>query len=77
VDDQALLNRAYAAYNRSDPYAAYPSGSCSSAMYHNDKWYVVLRNGVGRAEDVLAVYSLRSDGVLHRLRRWPKAIEEE
>ena len=36
MDDQALLDRAYAADNRSDPCAAYPAGSSSSAMYQND-----------------------------------------
>jgi hypothetical protein len=38
----------------------------------DDKDYVVLRNGKG----VLAVYRVRHDGMLKRLRRWPAELEE-
>jgi hypothetical protein len=36
------------------------------------EFYVVLENVNG----VLAVYRVRNDGMLRRMRRWPKAIEE-
>jgi hypothetical protein len=38
---------------------------------HNGRRYVVLQNVNG----VLAVYRVRHDGILKRLRRWPKDIE--
>ena len=36
----------------------------------SDKRYAVLRNGGG----VLAVYRVRNDGMLKRLRRWPSEL---
>ena len=38
----------------------------------NDKQYVVLHNVNG----VLAVYRVRKDNRLYRLRRWPAALNE-
>ena len=49
-----------------------PSDSASGLVFHNDKAYVALRNG----SDTLAVYRVRNDGMLKRLRRWPAAVEE-
>lgn len=48
-----------------------PSESMSGLVVHNDKAYIALRNG----SDTLAVYRVRNDGILKRLRRWPAAVE--
>jgi hypothetical protein len=73
MDDGALLRRAFAAYFRSGgEFAMQPSASNSGLVFHNDKAYVVLRNG----SDTLAVYRVRNDGILKGLRRWPAALEE-
>lgn len=72
MDDEALTRRAFAAYFRSDgEYAPIPSGATSGLTVHNDKPYIALRN----SSDTLAVYRVGSDGILRRLRRWPKAVE--
>jgi hypothetical protein len=42
-------------------------------VIHNDKPYIVLRNKCA----MLAVYRVRSDDVLRRMRRWPKAVEDQ
>jgi len=73
MDDRDLLRRAFAAYFRSGgDFAMQPSDSASGLVFHNDKAYVALRNG----SDTLAVYRVRNDGMLKRLRRWPAAVEE-
>jgi hypothetical protein len=73
-DDKDLLRRAYAAYYRG------PGGnlrdipaSDSGVELHDGKYYVVLRNIHG----VLAVYRVRSDGILKGLRRYPKTFDTE
>jgi hypothetical protein len=43
----------------------------SGPVVHEGKQYVVLRNVRG----VLAVYRVRNDGVLKRLKRWPSELE--
>jgi len=68
-----LLQRSMAAFFRYDQAAAtnQPSNTLSGAVEHEGKSYVVLRNVSG----VLAVYRVRNDGVLKRLKRWPYEIE--
>jgi hypothetical protein len=71
MDDDALTGRALAAYFRADPLARQPSDSACGVRVHHDKAYVVLRN----TSDTLAVFRVRNDGILKRLRRWPKDVE--
>ncbi|HVB16179.1 MAG TPA: hypothetical protein VNF04_06595, partial [Stellaceae bacterium] len=70
MDEDQLLNRALSAYwataAREQYSAAIPSTSGSGLYEVGDKDYVALRNGGG----VLAVYRVRTDGMLKRLRRW-------
>lgn len=63
------LTRAFAAYFRSGE-REQPTNSSSLAEYMGRK-YVVLENVNG----VLAVYRIRNDGILRRMKRWPKEIE--
>jgi hypothetical protein len=44
-----------------------PSEGSPGQQEVGDKSYIVLRNGSG----ILAVYRVRNDDVLKRLRRWP------
>jgi hypothetical protein len=66
-----ILSRAYSAYfktaKREGYFADQPAEGASGQQEHGDKSYLVLRNRAG----VLAVYRVRNDGVLKRLRRWP------
>jgi hypothetical protein len=50
-----------------------PSVSRSFQTEINDKSYIVLSNSTG----ILAVYRVRNDGMLKRLRRWPAELGEE
>ena len=67
--------RAFAAYfsatAKTDELYMQPASS-SGLRTANGHDYVVLENGNG----VLAVYRVRNDGVLRRMKRWPKEIEE-
>jgi hypothetical protein len=45
----------------------------SNVMFVGDKLYVVLRNVNG----ILAVYRVRTDGVLKKLVRWPAQLETQ
>ena len=66
-----LTSRAFAAYFRTgDEYQDQPSASGSGPVEHNGKGYVALRTG----HKILAVYRIRNDGHLKRLRRWPAAV---
>jgi len=47
-----------------------PSGR-SAVEKHGGKHYAILRSD----HDTLAVYRVRNDGVLKRLKRWPKSLE--
>ncbi len=73
MDDIALKNRAMAAYFRGQDTRLIdqPNQHESGVEQHNEKTYVVLRTG-GKA---LAVYRLRNDGILRRMKRPPKSIE--
>lgn len=77
-DDGTLIPRAMAAYYRAaarEPGPGEPPipGRDSYVIDHGGKAYVVLTNVNG----LLAVYRVRTDGMLKRLRRWPVAIEPE
>ena len=63
------LTRAFAAYFRSGD-KDQPSNS-SRVVEDMGRGYVVLENLNG----VLAVYRIRNDGILRRMKRWPKEIE--
>jgi hypothetical protein len=65
-----LTGRAFAAWFRSG--AIDQPANTSGVRVHDGKNYVVLQNANG----ILAVYRVRNDGKLKRLRRWPKAVED-
>src|SRR6185437_15157903 len=67
--DDDVTRRAFAAYFRSPDSRDQPSGE-SGVREHDGKSYVVLFNVNG----TLAVYRIRNDGMLKRLRRWPEAL---
>ena len=54
------------------PEQDHPSEGASGPAKHKGKKYVVLRNTRG----VLAVYRVRNDRMLKRLKRWPDALEQ-
>jgi hypothetical protein len=68
--DDDLTRRAFAAYFRSG--ANQQPANTSGVINHNGKLYVHLHNINGP----LAVYRVRNDGVLRRLKRWPAALDE-
>jgi len=68
--EAALTRRAFAAYFHSADAIVDPPAKTSGVRIHQGRLYVVLENG----NSVLAVYRVRYDGILRRLRRWPDAI---
>ena len=74
MDD--LTTRAFAAYFREaktrGAYSPDQPANDSGIEQHDGRDYVVLRNVNG----TLAVYRVRNDGLLKRLRRWPAALKE-
>ena len=70
--DQALVDRAMAAYFRTESGTAQQPANNSDVYTLEQKRYVVLRNINGP----LAVYRIRNDGILRRMRRWPKQIAD-
>lgn len=66
--DGDLIRRAFAAWFRNGG-TDRPTND-SGVITHGGKTYVVLQN----LSDVLAVYRVRNDGVLKRLRRWPSDV---
>jgi hypothetical protein len=77
--DNELLNRARAAYFRSNPDDTVASNSVyldSRAATFGGHKYVVIRGRQGRGASVetFAVYRVRNDGMLRRLRRYPAAL---
>jgi hypothetical protein len=73
MDD--LLQRAYSAYFRfPSGIPAQPAESTSSVEKIGKLRYVVLRNN---RRTILAVYRVRADGILRRMRRWPRAIRNK
>jgi hypothetical protein len=67
LDD--LTRRAFAAYFRSGG-TEQPS-SASGVVVHDGKDYVQLFNVAG----TLAIYRVKPDGSLKRLRRWPAELD--
>jgi hypothetical protein len=61
--------RAMAAYFRSNPDAAQPT--TPTVVQVDGKSYVHLHNSY----QTLAVYRVRNDGMLKRLKRWPAELE--
>ena len=69
--DERLTQRAMAAYFRSGGFDQPAHGG--NVLEHDGKLYVVLSN----IKRTLAVYRARpSDGVLHRLKRWPAEVAD-
>lgn len=71
VDEAKLLGRALAAWFRAGG-TDLPSEH-SGVVRHNKLRYVVLKSGRG-AGAVLAVYRVRNQGMLRRLKRWPVGL---
>ena len=71
MDDEDLTRRALAAYFRSGG-TAQPGRSQSGVRRYRRLVYVILRTG----RDVLAVYRVRNDGMLRRMKRWPEELEK-
>ena len=75
MDD--LTRRALAAYfDRSGtgsgwPEPGWPTRS-SGPQEHDGRQHIVIKDG----QEILAVYRLRNDGQLKRLRRWPRALNK-
>ena len=69
-DEREVIERAMKAWFQSGG-TDQPSNT-SEIREHGGKEYVVLENVNG----VLAVYRIKNNGALKRLKRWPKAIEE-
>jgi hypothetical protein len=74
MDDLDLTRRAFAAYFRAadrEGWTVDQPSSASGVVEHGGKAYVVLFN----ASRTLAVYRVRNDGMLKRLRRWPAVLD--
>jgi len=69
-----LLTRALAAYFKfpGEGTIDQPSEHLSDVRTHKKKKYVVLANG----HRTLAVYRIRTDGMLKRLKRWPSELDK-
>ncbi len=76
-DDNDLLRRAFAAWFKDRRNGASPDqpSNLSAVEAHAGHWYAVLRGGRGSGDAPMAVYRLKNDGILRRLRRWPASIE--
>lgn len=75
ANDSELERRAIAAYYRtpvggSDGVFIDTPGGGADVTEHDGKLYVVLQNSRG----TLAVYRVRNDGVLRRMKRWPREV---
>ncbi len=71
-DDAEMVRRAMAAWFRTGgPNAPIPANT-SSVEEHDGKFYVELHNVNG----TLAVYRIRNDGILKRMKRWPLEVEQ-
>ena len=69
MDPKEYERRAYAAWFRGG--GTDQPANTSGVRSHQRKNYVVLENARG----TMAVYRIKNDGVLRRLRRWPPQIE--
>ena len=74
-DNEPLIHRAFAAYFREAARegAILQPASTGHLCEFRGKRYVVLGSGA----DSCRVYRVRNDGVLKRLRRWPREIGEK
>jgi hypothetical protein len=70
LDDDDVMRRALAAYFRGGA-TTQPNSGESGVQLIGDRRYVVLRNSDG----LLAIYRVRNDGMLKRMKRWPKELE--
>ena len=73
---RCFIQRAFSAYyaagrQESGGMIDQPSTGLSGIEQYDGRQYVVLCNGNG----VLAVYRIKTDGILKRLKRWPASIE--
>jgi len=69
------VRRAFAAYFKTaeaDGGIPIQPANTSGLRSHDGHDYVVLENANG----VLAVYRVRNDGVLRRMKRWPVQVEQ-
>lgn len=71
MDEDDVMRRALAAYFRSGG-TDQPSARASGIRHLGSLGYAVLRT----SDRMLAVYRVRSDGMLKRLKRWPAQLEE-
>ena len=73
MPQQDFTQRAIAAYFRTGTKEGWrcdqPSAADSGTVELNNRHYVVLANSRG----ILAVYRIKPDGLLRRLKRWPHA----
>lgn len=74
LDDPAIVRRAFVAWYSADEAQApgHPSPAASHHVRVAGHEYVALRDG----HSLLAVYRLRNDGKLKRLRRWPRELND-
>jgi len=70
TDDEDYVRRAFAAWFRTG--GMDQPGNNSAVKEYNGKDYVMLKNVNG----IMAVYRIRNDGILRRLKRWPQALED-
>lgn len=71
MNETDLSRRAQAAFFRHTGLELFQQPSGVEVIKHKRLTYVLLKNGQG----TLAVYRVRSGGMLRRMKRWPKAIE--
>ena len=71
LDEQDLLRRAFAAWFRSG--GTDQPANTSDLVKLGGLEYVVLHGG--RGPGPLAVYRVRNDGMLKRLKRWPEDLQ--
>lgn len=70
-DSDDYLGRAMAAWFRSEGSGTAQPSNDSGVRSVDGMDYVVLENGNG----ILAVYRIKPDGFLKRLKRWPSELE--
>jgi hypothetical protein len=75
MDDDNLIRRAYVAWFKTGGNQQ-PNRSGSGVVTLNGKHYVVLHGGMGGGNMPLAIYRVRTSGVLKRLVRYPVALND-
>jgi hypothetical protein len=71
LEDEEYVRRAIAAWFRGGGPGQSMPANTSSVVEYDGKFYVELHNVNG----ILAVYRIRNDGILKRLKRWPLELE--